>query len=205
MSNITLYIGTRNLSSWSLRAWLMLKQTSVNFNTVLIELSQPDTREKILQISPAGKVPVLKYEESIIWDSLAIAEFLAEKFPDKNLWPRESGTRALARSISCEMHSGFAALREALPMQIKNRFENYHIPQNAKDDIQRIVNIWEECRKLNVGIGQFLFGDFTISDAMFAPVATRFVSYNVPLSKITEDYVNTIMHHPAMQEWCNQS
>lgn len=203
MSNLTLYIGTKNTSSWSLRAWLMMRLTGTDFSTQIIALDQHNTNAEILKISPSGKVPVLKHGKQIIWDTLAIAEYLAELYPQKNLWPKNSGDRAWARSISSEMHVGFSELRNYLPMSIKARHINHSIPQFAANDIKRIVDIWSECRNKFNSSGSFLFGDFTIADAMFAPVATRFITYDVQLPEIAIQYVNNIMKWPGMREWCD--
>ncbi len=203
MSELTLYIGTKNTSSWSLRAWLMLKLTEVNFETIVIELDQSDTKEKIMQVSPSGRVPVLKHKNQLIWDSLAIGEYLAEIYPHKYLWPKDFTQRAEARSLSCEMHAGFSELRKHLPMNIKKRYKDYLIPQKVSEEIQRIIRIWTEYRSKYNSYGKFLFGDFTIADAMFAPVATRFVTYDVKLSELAMNYVNAIMEWSAMKEWCD--
>lgn len=201
MPEFTLVIGTKNLSSWSLRAWLMLKHAGVPFDTVEIELDQPDTKDKILKFSPSGKVPLLKHHDLSIWDTLAIGEYLAEIFPHRHLWPADRNQRAMARSLSAEMHSGFQALRQHLPMNIKARVANHVIPADAAQDIERIIQIWQNFRALHHTQGKFLFGHFTIADVMFAPVATRFVTYQVNLPSIAEDYVNTIIEMPFMQEW----
>lgn len=201
MEKMTIYLGTKNISSWSLRPWLALKHAGVAFDEILINLDQPDTKEKLLQASPSGKVPVLKHGNILIWDSLAICEYLAELFPNSKLWPQDQKTRAYARAISAEMHAGFPAMRQYLSMDIKNRFQNHPIPENAIKDIQRVLQIWQSCLDQNTQPGKFLFGDFTIADAMFAPVATRFITYDVKLPTFAEQYVNHIMSLPAMQEW----
>lgn len=203
MKKITIYLGSKDLSSWSLRAWLMLLQTGADFEAVFIQLNQPDTKEKLAKISPSQKVPVLKYGDDVVWDSLAIGEFLAEKFPAAELWPSDYTMRATARSISCEMHAGFHQLREHLPFNAAARVQNHPIPAEAQKDIVRILQIWDDCRSRHTGKGPFLFGKFTIADAMFAPVASRFLTYNVELPKIASEYVRTIMALPEMKMWCN--
>lgn len=204
MSDLKLYIGTRNISSWSLRAWLMLKLAGAEFETIVIELEQPDTKHKIMQVSPSGRVPLIQHKDHTIWDSLAIGEYLAENYPHKQLWPKDFAMRAIARCISCEMHSGFAELRMHLPMNIKKRVKEHVIPVTTLNEIQRIIQIWTDCRKKHGMNGKFLFGDFTIADAMFARVATRFISYNVKLPEIAMNYVSAIMEWPGMRDWCEQ-
>jgi glutathione S-transferase len=201
MSDFTLYVGSQNISSWSLRAWLMLKHADINFETVVIELNQPVSKQNLSKISPSAKVPVLKHKTQLIWDSLAIGEYLSEIFPEKNYWPLDLNARTFARSICCEMHSGFSALRQHLPFEVNARFNHHLIPPNAALDIQRIIQIWEQCRQAFHGKGPFLFGNFTIADAMFAPVAIRFRTYAIKLSQIASDYMNTILELPSMKEW----
>lgn len=204
MKKMMIYLGSKETSSWSLRAWLMLLQTGADFEAVFIQLDQPDSKEKIAKISPSQKVPVLKYGEDIIWDSLAIGEFLAEIFPAAELWPRDNNMRATARSISCEMHAGFHKLRKHLPFNSQERVQNHPIPVEAQKDIDRILQIWSDCRSRHADKGPFLFGKFTIADAMFAPVASRFLTYDVQLPKVASEYVKTIMALPEMKMWCNE-
>jgi glutathione S-transferase len=203
MSEIIIYLGSKNVSSWSLRAWLMLLQTGADFDAAFIPLDQPDTRDKIAKISPSGKVPVLKHGDMLIWDSLAIGEYLAETFPHVRLWPEDSKMRAHARSISCEMHSGFQMLRKHLPFDAQGRFANYIIPDAALPDIARIIHIWADCRQRHANRGPLLFGKFTIADAMFAPVVNRFVTYNVAIPEVIQEYVDTVMALPEMRMWCH--
>jgi glutathione S-transferase len=203
MSEIIIYLGSKNVSSWSLRAWLMLLQTGADFDAAFIPLDQPDTKDKIAKISPSGKVPVLKHGDTLIWDSLAIGEYLAETFPHVRLWPEDSIMRAHARSISCEMHSGFQMLRKHLPFDAQGRFANYSIPSEALPDIARIIHIWTDCRQRYANKGPLLFGKFTIADAMFAPVVNRFVTYNVAIPEIIQEYVDTVMALPEMRMWCH--
>lgn len=200
MSTLQLVIGSKNSSSWSLRPWLLLKQIGLAFEEILIPLRRPDSRERILAYSPSGRVPVLIVGEVRIWDSLAIAEFLAEH--DPGLWPPESRARAMARSISAEMHSGFQALRTFMPMDFTARFgPPGRLLSSVEADIERIVAIWRECRQRFGRSGPFLFGSFTIADAMFAPVCSRFTTYAVPLDPVCAAYVAHMMSLPAMREW----
>lgn len=202
MSDLTLVIGNKNYSSWSLRPWLALKATGQAFDEVLITLRQPDSKAKILSHSAAGKVPVLKHGDLLVWDSLAICEYIAETWPEAKLLPEDRRARAVARSVMSEMHSGFAALRNDLPMDICRLGKAPGIPsEEAKLDIARIQQIWQDCRGRFGKDGDFLFGRFSLADCMYAPVATRLRSYGVPLDTVSAAYVDAIYAHPAMQEW----
>lgn len=196
-----LVIGSKAWSSWSLRPWLALKQAGVTFDELVIPLRRPDTQVKIAEYSPSGRVPYLRDGEVAIWDSLAICEYVAEILPGAWLWPEDRGTRALARSISAEMHSGFPALREHLSMDVTQTLPLPMLPDSAKADVARVLTIWSDCRKRFGGGGPFLFGGFTIADAMYAPVASRFRTYGVPLDPICAAYVDAILALPAMKEW----
>ena len=197
--DLALVIGNKNYSSWSLRPWLAMKQVEIPFTEIRIPLYQPDSRQRILEHSPAGKVPVLKDRAVTVWDSLAILEHLTERFPDRGLWPRDSASRARARSVSAEMHSGFAALRSHMPMNLRNSYPGRGLTPEVDADIARIVGLCTDC--LTTASGPFLLGDFCIADAMFAPVATRFVTYGVKLPPVCRRYVDTLVALPAMQAW----
>ncbi|MCZ6847793.1 MAG: glutathione S-transferase family protein [Alphaproteobacteria bacterium] len=201
MSELTLIIGNRNYSSWSLRAWLVLKKTGAAFEETVIPLGQPDSREQILRFSPSGLVPVLLHGERTIWETLAIAEYLAELFPDARLWPKDPEARAMARAISAEMHAGFTELRHNMPMNIRASHPGAGMTEAVQKDINRIEAIWLDCRKRFGFGGEMLFGSFTIADAMFAPVATRFTTYGVKLGETAEAYVKALAAYPAMGEW----
>jgi glutathione S-transferase len=202
MSELTLYIGNKNYSSWSLRAWLALKHVGTPFKEVVIPLDGPGARTaEILPHSPSGKVPALRYGEMVVWDSLAIGEYLAEEFHQAHLWPSERIARATARSASAEMHSGFPNLRSQLPMNIRRHPFELARSSEVESEIGRIVSLWGECRRRFGAAGPFLFGKFTLADAMFAPVATRFRTYRVPLDEGASAYVDAIYEHPAMREW----
>lgn len=196
---LKLVIGNRNYSSWSLRPWLTLKQAGIPFEEILIPLRESKTRAEILRYSPSGKVPCLIDGDTVVWDSLAICEYLAEKTP--SLMPSERKVRAEVRSVSAEMHSGFSALRQGMPMDIQasKPFEEYSA--EVKADIARIVSIWEGARKRFSAKGPFLFGHFTIADAMYAPVVWRFVTYAVELPPASKKWLETMCALPAMQEW----
>ena len=200
MAQLTLIIGNKNYSSWSLRPWLAMKQSGIEFLEVCIPLDTPTTQQEILKYSAAGKVPILKHGELTIWDSLAICEYVAELFPQANLWTQDIAKRAIARCVSAEMHSGFSNLRQHLPMNCRARLAGKGI-QPAQVDINRITTIWRECREKFMNEGDFLCGTFTIADAMFAPVASRIVTYDVKLDPISSAYVEQIYALPAMQEW----
>jgi len=204
MPDFTIVLGNKRYSSWSLRGWLMLKQGGGAFDEIVIPLDQPQTRSEILSHSPAGKVPVLKTGDSVVWDSLAIAEYLHEAFPEAGLWPSDAGARAQARSISAEMHAGFAALRMHLPMDVcaqnPSRGARALSDPQVAADVARIVAIWTGCRE-RYGGGDFLFGDWCAADAMYAPVATRMTTYAVPLQGPAAAYRKAVMAFPAMAEW----
>lgn len=200
MSNITLVIGNKNYSSWSLRVWLTLKQAGVDFSEITIFLDTPNTHKDIRRYSPTGRVPVLLDGDLTVWDSLAICEYAADKFA-KWLWPENMEARAIARSISAEMHSGFPQLRQNMPMDCHSRYPGEGRKPEVEAEIDRIKTIWHECRKKYGADGAFLFGHFTIVDAMFAPVVSRFITYGVKLDSVEKNYANSILVLPAMQEW----
>jgi glutathione S-transferase len=202
MADLTIYLGNKNYSSWSLRAWLALKRTALDFDEVVIPLYQPGSRETVLKYSPSGRVPALRHGELTVWESLAICEYLAETFPNFELWPTDPAARARARSVSAEMQSSFRALREHMPMNIRSSFPGRGVTPEVQADINRIMAIWRDCRtRYGDRNGEFLFGQFTIVDAMFAPVVTRFRTYRTDLEREAEAYCDTIMALPAMQEW----
>lgn len=200
MPEFTIYIGNKNYSSWSLRAWLMLKQTRTAFREVVVPIGRPTTRAEILRHSPSGKVPALAHDAVTVWESLAIGEYLAELFPDAKLWPEGQEARAHARAVSQEMHAGFLPLRQHFPMNMRSVFERAIIPE-IQGDIDRITALWHDCRKQFGTGGPFLFGSFTIADAMFAPVVSRFRTFKVPLERETEAYAAAVIAWPAYQEW----
>lgn len=205
MNPLLLVIGNKNYSSWSLRPWILLKQFGIPFSEIVIPLYRQDSDAKILAHSPAGKVPVLKDGDRVVWDSLAIAEYLNEKFPDRGLWPRDEGARALARSISAEMHSGFMDLRNECPMNVRRKPSHIVLGDGAHEDIRRIQGIWTECRTRFGKDGPFLFGKFSIADAMYAPVVFRFTRYAIPMSEAPQAYANAVLDLPAMKEWIDQA
>lgn len=205
-SNYTLVIGDKNFSSWSLRPWIALKYFGIAFAEERVRLRQPESKAAILRHSPSGKVPALKHGGRVIWDSLAILEYLAEKYPEKSLWPRDANARTEARSVSAEMHAGFVTLRNEMSMDLLTRIPCPPVGESLEADIRRIAAIWRNCRRAYGTSGPFLFGYFSNADAMFAPVATRFRTYEVGLSNFGDDgtaqtYADTILALPAMAEW----
>jgi glutathione S-transferase len=201
MSGLTLVIGNRNYSSWSMRPWLLMRQLGIEFEEIQIPLHQPDSPERKLAYSPAGKVPILIDGDMRIWDSLAIVEHLAEKFPEKRLWPADNEARGLARSVSAEMHSGFARLRTRMPMNCRAHRPDAGRGPGVQEDIDRVREIWRECRVRSEAAGEFLFGEFTAADAMFAPVASRFQTYDVELEGVEGEYAGAILALPVVKEW----
>lgn len=195
-----LVIGNKNFSSWSLRPWLGLKVAGIEFEETLLPLYEPDARSQRLAFSPTGKVPLLIDGDLRVWDSLAIAEYVAEKFPNRGLWPSDVAARAMARSICAEMHAGFSAVRNALGMDIRARLQ-VEITPEVQAEIGRIVALWIECRSRFGAGGPFLFGQFSWADAFYAPVVTRFVTYSIPLPPVAQAYADTILTLPALQEW----
>ena len=202
MALYTLVIGSKNYSSWSMRAWLALRHAGADFDEVVIPLDTPDAKERILAHSPAGLVPILKDGNLRVWESMAILEVVAERSPEKPFWPADESARAHARSVSQEMHAGFRALRQALPMNCRRRYESFEITREAEADIARVQAIWSECRERHAADGDFLFGPFGNADAMFAPVASRFMTYGVTLDAVSRAYVDALVSQPAVHEWC---
>ena len=201
MTKPTLVIGNKNYSSWSLRPWLAMKQLGVDFDEVRIALYTPESPDKIRAYSPSGKVPALIHDTLTVWDSLAIYEYLAEQFPTLSWWPEDRTARAIARSVSAEMHSGFQHLRQNMPMNCRERLPGKGMTPEVQADIERIMAIWRECRQRFGSNGGLLFGEFTIADAMFAPVVTRFITYDVQMDSVSSAYAEEILALSAMQEW----
>ncbi len=201
MAEFSITLGNKNYSSWSLRGWLALKQTGAAFQEAVIPLRRPDSHDKILAVSPSGRVPLLQHGALKVWDSLAIGEYLAERFPAAGLWPATAEARAVARAVSAEMHAGFAALRRHMPMDLSRRHPGLGQAPGVAEEIARIVAIWQDCRVRFGKDGDFLFGGITLADAAFAPVATRFVTYEVPLEGAAAAYRDAVMAWPALVEW----
>lgn len=196
-----LVIANKAYSSWSLRPWLLLKHAGIPFEEIRIPLKMPDSAEKIAHYSKAGKVPVLLDGDLTVWESLAICEYAAECYPEKKLWPEDRAARAAARAASHEMHAGFQDLRQQMPMNARRQYAGQGMTPEVGRDIERMTELWEDCRSRYGKDGDFLFGRFSIADAMFAPVCVRFTAYDPPLETSARAYVKTIMGLPAMQEW----
>ena len=201
MSDYTLVIGNKNYSSWSLRPWLLMAHAGIPFREIRIALREAGSRAGILQHSPSGRVPVLRNGPVVVWDSLAIAEYLNERHPDLRLWPADPAARATARSVSAEMHAGFQALRSSMGMNCRSSFPGVGRTPDTIADIARLTAIWSDCRGCFGGAGAFLFGEFSIADAMFAPVAFRFRTYGVELDAVCQAYCDHVIGLPAMQRW----
>ncbi len=194
-----LVIGNKNLSSWSLRPWLLLKCSDTHFEEIHLPLQQPDTRQRILGYSPSGKVPCLIDGDIAVWDTLAIAEYIAERHSE--LWPADNKARAVARSVSAEMHAGFTHLRAHMPMNVALRAPGAGRTPEVEQDIARITAIWNDCRARFGKGGDFLFGTFSIADAMYAPVCFRFQTYGVAPTDAAGAYMQIMLAMPAMREW----
>ena len=201
MSGFTLVIGNKNYSSWSLRPWLAMKMAGVEFAEVVIPLRRDATATEIARHSPGGKVPALRHGELVVWESIAILEYIAEAFPEARLWPEQRQARAVARAVSAEMHAGFVALRTHMPMNIRGSKSGRGRTPEVEKDIRRIVALWEDCRARFGAGGPFLFGAFGNADAMYAPVVTRFNTYGVALEGLARAYADAILALPPMREW----
>jgi glutathione S-transferase len=200
-ANLTIVIGNKNYSSWSLRAWLALEHTGQPYSEVLIPFDPATMHAAIAQHSPSGRVPALRHGGLVVWDSLAIAEYLAEAFPGAGLWPDDVAARAVARAVSAEMHSSFAALRASMPMDVRARMPGYGRTQGSLLDIARVRGMWSDCRARFGSGGPYLFGRFSIADAMYAPVVFRFRSYDVALDGAARAYADAMLAHPGMRKW----
>jgi len=198
---LTLVLGNKNYSSWSMRPYLALAHHKVPFEEIVIPLYEGDYKQAILKHSPAGKVPVLVDDGIAVWESLAILDYLDEKFPKLALWPTEPAARAHARAIAAEMHAGFAALRQACPMNLKRVPRPIALPPQAVADVGRVTEIWNEARARFGKGGKFLFGAFSAADCMYAPVATRIRNYSIPVDLVVSAYVDAIHALPAFVAW----
>ena len=202
MSELTLYMGNKNYSSWSLRAWLALKHVGTPFKEVIIPLEGRGGPTVAIQThSPSGRVPALRYGDMVVWDSLAIGEYLAEEFHQAHLWPAERVARAYACLASAEMHSGFSNLRSQLPMNVRRTPIRLKLTPEVEVEVARITSLWAECRRRFGAGGPYLFGGGSRSPTRWPPVATRFRTYGVPMDEGTAAYVATIHDHPHVREW----
>jgi glutathione S-transferase len=202
MSELILHVGNKNYSSWSLRPWLAMRQSGIPFREELHQIEGDGPRRRIRELSPGGRVPFLQSGDFVTWDSLAIVEHVAELHPEAGLWPKDARARALARSACAEMHSGFQALRTAMTMNVRKRYPRGPRTPDVQADVDRIVALWSQLRGAHGRGGPFLFGTFTAADAFYAPVVTRFRTYDVPLDAPSQAYCESILALPAMQEWC---
>lgn len=193
-----LIIGNKRYSSWSLRPWLLMTHFQIPFQEKLIPLDQPQTAQEIAKFSPSGRVPALVDGGLVVWESLAIMEYLNDKFPDKKMWPQDLQKRAWARSVSNEMHAGFSNMRNHMPHDLHKKLNSFDAAK-AQEDIQRIKRIWTQC--LDLSGGPFLFGEFSIADAMYAPVVNRFISYGIPAEGWVQKYIQTLRELPAHRQW----
>jgi glutathione S-transferase len=199
---LKLVIGNKNYSSWSMRPWLALRASNIPFEEIFVSLyTGAADKQRILDFSRAGKVPILIDGDVTIWDSLAIIEYIAERFPEKHLWPDHPAQRAHARSVSAEMHSGFAALRNECGMNLHRPVRAVEMSDDARANVARVQEIWGDCRERYGQSGPYLFGTFSAADAMFAPVVHRFRTYAIAVTKETQAYMDTMMALPAFAEW----
>lgn len=214
-----LYIANKLYSSWSMRPWLLMTALDIPFEEAVIPMYFPDSKARMLDVSPTGKMPVLIVSPSdmpsapgavsgscggahqAIWESLAIMEFLHERFPDKGVWPGATAARSHARAIASEMHAGFQALRNACPMNLGKRFQPRDLGPEVEGDVRRLEGMWSDCRRRFKGSGDYLFGNFCAADAMYAPVVTRLDTYQVPVATETRQYMNAVLAHPSFQKW----
>ncbi len=201
MSKLQITIGNKNYSSWSLRGWLALKECDVAFTEHLIPLDRNESKSSLAEHSPSGLVPVLRDGSLVIWDSLAIGEYLSERFPAAGLWPQDQVARAMARSVACEMHGGFPALRKHMPMDMRAKISGRDYGAEVVKDVARVTEIWRQCRDRHASRGDFLFGPFSLADVAFAPVVSRFITYDVVLDPVSAAYRDAVWNRPNMQEW----
>lgn len=201
MSGLTLVIGNKNYSSWSLRPWFFMKQHGLEFTEKRVALFTPNTDAELERYGSDYKVPILVDGELTVWDSLAILEYLSEKHLNGGGWPGDEAARALARSISCEMHSSFTHVRGEMPMNCRKRFSGIKLSAEAEREIERIQSLWQQCRTRFGANGEWLFGQFSIADAMYAPIALRFDGYGVPMDDGAREYVQTVLNQAPIMEW----
>ncbi len=201
MPRLKLVIGNRNYSSWSLRAWLAAAHSGLDFEEVFIPLDQPDSKEKLAQHSPSNLVPVLDMDGTIIWDSIAIIEALHELSPAPGLWPEDRTARAVARSVSAEMHSGFYRLRRDMPMDLRSTHPDHPHTEGALKDAERVQDLWADCRARFGGDGPFLFGAWSAADMMYAPVVGRLKTFGVPVSDVAAAYMDAVWTQSDMAAW----
>jgi glutathione S-transferase len=203
---LALVIGNKNYSSWSMRPWVLMREAKIPFEEVPLKFDESGGGLRVAGIerySAAGKVPVLLIDGEPVWDTLAICETIAELYPAKQLWPQDERARRVARSVCAEMHSGFQALRGAMPMNIRGRYPGKGLNEKSGKDIERIVALWTQCRERFGGGGSLLFGRFSVADAFFAPVVMRFHTYAVEVPRVAQEYCEAVQALAAVREWCD--
>lgn len=198
---LKLILGNKNYSSWSLRPWIAMRQAGLAFEEEVIPLYEPGSRERVLHYSPVGKVPILIDGDMTVWESLAILDHVAERFPETRLWPADPKARAHARAVSAEMHAGFFHLRRNCPMNLRRVGKPRELPAEVAADVRRIDDIWSDCRARFGEGGPFLFGRFSAADAMYAPVVSRFASYAIDVGAASQAYMAAVTVLPAFREW----
>jgi glutathione S-transferase len=203
--SLTLVIANKCYSSWSFRPWILMRHFGIPFEEVVVPLAEPSTKDALLRHTPSGKVPCLHDGDFTLWDSLAIIEYLAETFPDRAVWPKQRRARAIARSLAAEMHSGFTDLRGSLPMNMRRSVRKRELTAGAAADVARLEQAFAEARADFGQGGEFLFGDFSAADAIFAPVVNRFHVYDVPVTPTTRAYMDRMMALPAWRDWSAQA
>ncbi len=201
MREFTIVIGNKNYSSWSLRGWLAVKHAGIDFEEIKIDLYTPESKAELLKHSPTGMVPLLKHGDIRVWDSLAIIDYCARLAPKKFWWPEDNAAFAHARSIASEMHAGFFALRNHAPMNLSARFSGLELSTGVEADVRRVETLWTETREAFGQSGDFLFGDFSAADMLYAPVVHRFNSYGVQVNDTCKAYMDAVLDHSHMQEW----
>jgi glutathione S-transferase len=201
MGEFTLYIGNKAYSSWSLRGWLACKASGIAFDEVVLPMFLPESAEAFANVSPTRKVPTLVHNDRRIWESIAIAEYLAELRPQAGLWPKDAAARAHARTVSAEMHAGFGELRRAMWMNTRRKFPGRGRTAGALTDIARIEEMWADCRQRFGSGGPFLFGGFSLADCMYAPVVSRFVTWEPEIGAAARTYVEAVWNHPFLLDW----
>ena len=196
-----LIIANKLYSSWSLRPWMLMTALGIPFEETVIPMYFPDSKARMLDVSPTGKMPCLVDGDVTIWESLAIMEYLHERFRDKGVWPADAKARAHARAVANEMHAGFQALRNACPMNLGKRFAPRDLGSDVADNVRRLESLWADARRRFGAGGAFLYGNFGAADAMYAPVVTRLDTYQIPVSSGTRHYMDAVLAHPAFVQW----
>lgn len=201
MSDLTLIFGNKNYSSWSLRPWVFMKHYNIPFTEKRVALFTETSNDELAEYYSDFKVPVLKDGDLIVWDTLSILEYVSEKYLQSEGWPANEKARAIARSVSAEMHSSFSNVRSELPMNCRKTFKDIKLSADAEHEVERIKTLWRYCRREFGADGEWLFGKYSIADAMYAPIALRFTGYSIPLDGVEADYVQSVLNQPCITEW----